>query len=163
MFVSRIGAQAGRISRNAPKCRSLSTQADYNQQHINLAGVPHLTTPGDIRRAIAGKLQGVADVEMHYFRFRPSGRALITLTRHEFLRDNLRALEKLTLCGIPIKAYPANSREGGSLPRSRGSKGRAEAAGRGVINGTGPQGNFPNVERNCSYLGFAWKTRGPGS
>lgn len=156
MSVSRIGVQAGRILRNASACRALSTQAESKQRHIALVGLPHLTSSADIRRAIVGKLHGVADVELDYYRFRPSGKALITLTRHEFLRDNLRALEKLTLCGIPVKAQAIDFQEGG-LPRSRGSKGRAEASARGAIQGNGPRGNFPNTERNVVIWGLPGK------
>ncbi|KAF5386888.1 hypothetical protein D9615_001895 [Tricholomella constricta] len=153
MSVSSIGAQAGRILRTTPAGRAFNTYAD-SQRQIALTGVPNLTTPGDIRRAIAGKLQGVADVELDYFRFRPTGRAFITLTRHEFLRDNLRELGKLTLCGIPIKSAAVNSKDVDGRQRTRGSKGRAEAIARGAIQGTGPRGQFPNAERNVVMWGL---------
>ncbi|GLB35418.1 hypothetical protein LshimejAT787_0209830 [Lyophyllum shimeji] len=156
MSVARVGVQAGRIPRNVLARRCLGTQAESRQRHIALSGLPNLTTSGDIRRAITGKLQGIADVELDYFRFRPSGKALITLTRHEFLRDNLRALERLTICGIPIKAQAVDFQEGG-LPRTRGSKGRAEASARGAIQGNGPRGNFPNTERNVVIWGLPGK------
>ncbi|KAG5639524.1 hypothetical protein H0H81_000669 [Sphagnurus paluster] len=124
---------------------------------ITLTGVPTLTAPGDIRRAVGEKLKGLEDIQIDYNRFQPTGRAFITCTRPEFQRDNLRALEKLTLCGLPVRANPSLDLSTEGRPRTRGNKGRAEAAARGAIRGTGPKGNFPNTERNVLLWGLPGK------
>ncbi|KAG5647204.1 hypothetical protein DXG03_001163 [Asterophora parasitica] len=128
---------------------------NIGRRHITLTGVPNLTTPADIRRAVAKKLQGVENVEIDYNRFRPSGRALITLTRPEYLRDNLRELQKFTLCGIPVRSNGVHISDGvAERPRSRGNKGRAQAAERGAITGNGLHGHFPNAHRNVVMWGL---------
>ena len=92
-------------------------------------------------------------VAIDYKGFRPSGDAYITLTRTDYLRDNLRKLENFTLLGLPVKATP-KVLEADRPPRSRGEKGRTEAVARGAHTGDGLKGNFPNTERNVVIWGL---------
>jgi hypothetical protein len=85
----------------------------------------------------------------------PTESAFLTLTRTEFLRNNLRALEKVTISCFPIYAQPA-------LPpilpgRPRGAQGRAEAKDRGLITGTGPHGGVLNRGKNVTVWGLPGK------
>jgi hypothetical protein len=91
-----------------------------------------------------------------YDRFLPSGRALITLTGPDFLRDNLRLLERFTIAGEPVSAEPKIVEE--SRPRTRGTKGRAEAEERGVATGNGPHaGLLQNTGKTVVIWGFPGK------
>ncbi|KAF9500990.1 hypothetical protein BDN71DRAFT_962957 [Pleurotus eryngii] len=126
--------------------------------HIELQKVPSTTTPKDIRRALGhARLQGVSDVAIIYRGFRPTNRALLTLVHNSYLRQNLKALEKLTLVGLPIESEPvllSSSEAQESQARQRGSKGRADAAQRGAITGDGPNGGVPNNGKNVVVWGL---------
>lgn len=143
--------------------------------HIELQKVPSTTTPKDIRRALGhARLQGISDgayppecheppphllllVAIIYRGFRPTDRALLTLVHNSYLRQNLKALEKLTLVGLPVDSEPvllSSSEAQESQARQRGSKGRADAAQRGAITGDGPNGGVPNNGKNVVVWGL---------
>ncbi|KAJ8454623.1 hypothetical protein ONZ45_g19235 [Pleurotus djamor] len=127
--------------------------------HIELRKVPKTTTPTDIRRAIThAGLQGVSNVSLVYRWFRPTERAILTLTHSGFLQPNLKALENMTLVGLPITADPIMSPEATpefqSHARQRGGRGRMEAAQRGIITGNGPDGGVPNNGKNVVVGGL---------
>jgi hypothetical protein len=91
-----------------------------------------------------------------YDRFLPTGRALITLAAPNFLRDNLRLLDRLTIAGTPVSAEPTIVEE--SRQRTRGTKGRAEAEERGVAAGNGPHaGLLQNTGKMVVIWGFPGK------
>ncbi|KAG6868277.1 hypothetical protein C0993_005562 [Termitomyces sp. T159_Od127] len=123
---------------------------DYTTRNrITLYEVPNLVTPGDIRRAIADKTEGVMNVQIDYKGFRPSGRAMLTMDNPEFLAKNLRALKSLHICGVKVRPVAHYS------PDSRASD--PEDPDKGVT-GNGPEGNFPHVERNVVLWGMPGKT-----
>lgn len=126
-------------------------------KHIELSNVPLTAMPSDIRRAIARVgLQGVSDVAIDYHRFSPIGRALISLTDPALLRNDLRLLEKFTIAGTPVYATPRFIEE--RHHRTRGEKGRAEAAERGIGSGDGPHaGLLQNLEKTTVVWGFPGK------
>lgn len=70
-------------------------------------------------------------VALDYYRFGTTSRVLLSLTRPEYMRDNLRELEKLTVGGIPVKATPLTVYDD-AIPRSRGTRG-ARAPRRAVL------------------------------
>lgn len=70
----------------------------------------------------------------------PTGRALITFTDPNFLRDNLRLLERFTIAGTRVFAESKNLPQ--NRPRRRGEKGRAQAAERGILPGNGPHADL---------------------
>ncbi|RDB24265.1 hypothetical protein Hypma_008713 [Hypsizygus marmoreus] len=147
------GGVASNVARVARTSRPVPLET---RRHILLKGIAPTATTGDVKRAIAGKLNGVASVAINYWRFGPSGRALITLTQSDFMQENLRALNRLTIAGIPAKAQAIYYNEAVSN-RTRGVKGRAEAVERGFPLGTGPWGNYPNHERNVVIWGLPGK------
>ncbi|KAF8894678.1 hypothetical protein BD779DRAFT_1502349 [Infundibulicybe gibba] len=137
-------------------------EALQHGKHIELSNVPRSATPADIRRAIArAKLQGVSDVAIDYHHFMPTGRALLTLTKAGYLRDNLRALENLSIAGLPVSADPKLITQETPV-RRRGAKGRAEAVERGVVIGVGPNGGIANDEKHVTIWGLPGKL-GPES
>ncbi|KAF9466362.1 hypothetical protein BDZ94DRAFT_1280997 [Collybia nuda] len=125
-------------------------------KHIELLGVPRTATPADVRRSITrAGLQGVVDVAIDYHRFLPSGKALLTLNDPQFLRDNIRNLERLTVAGLPVKSRPRLLRDDEAAPsRMRGVKGRAEASERGIVTGNGPHAGITNCERHVVIKGL---------
>lgn len=93
---------------------------------------------------------------IEYSHFMPTERALLTLTRPDYLEGNLRALDKTTIAGIEIEAVPKLESQG-PPPRQRGAKGRQEAAERGLVTGNGPHAGLTNSERSVTIWGFPGK------
>jgi hypothetical protein len=67
------------------------------------------------------------------------------------------ALRNATLSTIPVFARPSPAPEISRPFRTRGFKGRAEAATRGVITGNGPYGGILNSAKNVVMWGFPGK------
>lgn len=135
---------------------------------ITLYDVPNLVTPGDIRRAIADKTQGIINgtltqfysklcirfiplctVQIDYKAFRPSGKAMLTVENPEHLAGNLRALQSLFICGVKVRPVAHYSPESWM---SRPEDPEEE------VTGNGPEGNFPHVERSVVIWGLPGKT-----
>ncbi|KAG6831174.1 hypothetical protein H0H92_012314 [Tricholoma furcatifolium] len=191
MSFVKLGARASKkISRNVimscrsyteSHARSVEQESQSNEKvpwghmvanRITLYGVPPHTTPGDVRRAIAGKLSGVLDgtrlsnasldvvlnahiaVQIDYKAFIPSGKAHITLSDANLLGTSLHALKpSVSVCGIEVTPVPQYSSAETTLPRIRGAKGFSDALDRGVVTGWGPSASFPNIERTVVLWG----------
>ncbi|KAG6845732.1 hypothetical protein H0H87_004998 [Tephrocybe sp. NHM501043] len=125
---------------------------------ITLYGMSNLITRGDIRRAYGDKLKGVMDVQIDYKAFRPSGKAIITMSRPEFVPGNLHSLKPFTVCGHELHAVAQYASEPSNAPRTRGIRGLTQAVERGIINGNGPDGSFANIERSVVLWGLPGKT-----
>ncbi|KAG5728351.1 hypothetical protein E4T56_gene19212 [Termitomyces sp. T112] len=122
----------------------MSISSYTTPDRITLYDVPNLFTPGDIRRAIGDKIQeGVID----YKGFRPSGKAMINLEKTEQLGRALKALTPLYVCGIQVQPVPHYS----SDPFQDSGNGSR-------VTGNGPDGNYPNVERNVVLWGLPGRT-----
>lgn len=94
-----------------------------------------------------------------YSRFKPTGTALVTLKRPDFLRENLRLLDNISISGTLLKARPAVFDDpSAAFPRGRGAKGREDAAARGVLDGNGPHAGIGNNGKNVMVWGFPGKT-----
>ena len=74
-------------------------------------------------------------VAIDYRRFRPTGKAVLTLTRPEFVPAAVKKLDKAFLSGKSLKAEPDSTAR--MSTRTRGAKGALEAAQRGIIHGNG--------------------------
>lgn len=96
-------------------------------------------------------------VAIDYSRFLPTGRAYLTLTHPDLLRRNLTALQNATVAGISVTAQSAPPPSQSTPPRTRGVKGRSEAAERGLITGNGPRGGIVNPGRNVVVWGLPGK------
>jgi len=132
-------------------------------KHIELGNVPLTATADDVRRLVdrAG-LKGVQDVALMFNHFRPTGTALISLTRPDYLKENLNLLDSASMARTPLKAKPRLLDDvDAALPRTRGERGREEASERGAINGNGPHGGISNGEKTVTLWGFPGKTEVP--
>ncbi|TFK27416.1 hypothetical protein FA15DRAFT_586478, partial [Coprinopsis marcescibilis] len=101
-------------------------------------------------------------VALLYKRFRPTREAVIAFNSLDNMTKNLRILNQLDLSGIRVKAIPIVADEDWDLfltKRSRGHKGRKEAAERGSWNGDGPNAGIRglNPERTVTMWGFPGK------
>ncbi|PFH52410.1 hypothetical protein AMATHDRAFT_2145 [Amanita thiersii Skay4041] len=130
---------------------------------IELQNVPLSATTTDVRRLVEWtRLSGVEDVALQFEHFRPTGKALITLSRPELLRDNMRLLQNIGFAGVPLHVEPKLSSDVRELPgRTRGVKGREAAARRGILDGNGPHAGLLNGERTVTIWGFPGKTEVP--
>lgn len=71
----------------------------------------------------------------------------------------MRKLDSVSIAGTPLKATPRLLDDADiQPPRSRGAKGREEAATRGALKGDGPHAGIPNGERTVTIWGFPGKT-----
>ncbi|KAG6865026.1 hypothetical protein C0991_005572 [Blastosporella zonata] len=138
--------------------QKLVTEKLVIPNRIGLYELPNLVTPGDIRRALGDKMRGVENVQLEYKAFRPTGKAVITMTRPEFVQENLRHLKPLSICGTRVQSVAQYGVESANAPRMRGVRGLEQAVERGVIDGNGLDGNFPNVTRNVVLWGLPGKT-----
>lgn len=148
--------------------------------HIRVANLPPLTTTKELRKILQQNgLKEIQDgvywspsrhpilnvmklVALLYKRFRPTDEALIALHSPTHLESHLSELSKLDIYGAKLKAQAYIPREGWDLTsgrRSRGHKGRKEAAERGIWNGDGPNAGIRglSVERVVTVWGFPGK------
>ncbi|KAG6874059.1 hypothetical protein C0995_006916 [Termitomyces sp. Mi166 len=144
-----LGARAGRIPRAVLQTRrNMSSIDNYTiPNRITLYEVPRLITPSDIRRAIAGKVEDVMNVQLDYKGFRPSGKVVITIGNTEHLAKSLRAIKSLTVCGMETRAVAQYG------PDPTGVKRLANKS----VDGNGLNGNYPNLERNVVLWGLPGK------
>ncbi|KIM87022.1 hypothetical protein PILCRDRAFT_64078, partial [Piloderma croceum F 1598] len=129
--------------------------------YIQLRGLPRTALPADVQRAIVrGKLLGVSDVAIDYHRFIPTGRAYLTLVTPDALNFNLKALRNASISSLPITS--ASSPPPISFAaRTRGAKGRVDAADRGLF-GDGPRGGVPIEGKSVVLWGLPGRLTAEG-
>jgi len=98
-------------------------------------------------------------VAIDYNRFKPSGNGYIILRSPEFMERNLRLLQNTTVGGFRISALPSNDPDSQSRlsQRTRGAKGKAEAAHRGLLTGDGPGGGVTGGGKHVILSGLPGK------
>lgn len=95
-------------------------------------------------------------VAVDYEYFKPAERAILTLSSPDYMRDNLQALKDLTISAIPVRASPYHPQtQPRILLRTRGQRGRSEAARRGVLVGCGPSAGVTNDGRTVVFGGLS--------
>lgn len=127
---------------------------------ILLTNVPRTATPRDILREInkAGA-KGVVNVAIDYEYFKPAERAILTLSSPDYLRDNLKAFQNLTISAISVRASPYDSKTPFyQQSRMRGQRGRSGAADRGTLSGYGPRAGITNNEKTVVLGGLPART-----
>lgn len=98
-------------------------------------------------------------VVLNYDRFRPTGTAYITFTKPDFTPNALKILHGNTLGGSRIEAKLVRSTEVSSTgSRTRGIKGKAEAAERGLFDGRGPNAGLTRNATNVVISGLPGKS-----
>ncbi|KAF9533454.1 hypothetical protein CPB83DRAFT_902843 [Crepidotus variabilis] len=82
-------------------------QAQETSKHILLRNLPRTSTPGDVRRALLRDgVQGVEKIEINYSHFRPTGKALLTMTTSKNSLSALTYFDRhgIRLAGVPVHA-----------------------------------------------------------
>jgi hypothetical protein len=101
-------------------------------------------------------------VALIFNHFRPTGTALISLTRPDYLKENLKMLDSASIASTSLKAEPRLLDDvDAALPRTRGEKGREEASARGAVKGNGPHAGIPSGEKTVTIWGLPGKTEVP--
>ena len=151
--------------------------AESESCQIYLTGVPRTALPNDLWR-LCGKV-GISNVDngtccllsepfralksygvclvvsIEYSRFRPTGAAILSFTRPEFVPAAVKALDKALLSGKTLGARPAEVLH--DIPRGRGVQGALEAAQRGVVHGNGPDAGLTGGGKNVVIWGLPGK------
>lgn len=84
---------------------------------------------------------------------------MVTLKRPDFLKENLRLLDNISIAGTLLKARPAVFDDpSAAFPRGRGDKGRQDAAARGVLDGNGPHAGIGSGGKSVMLWGFPGRT-----
>lgn len=97
-------------------------------------------------------------VDIDYRRFVPTGTAWVTLTGNEFVRRAAQNLDGAVLAGHTVSAAPAEDGIDSEIrPRTRGARGREEAAERGLVMGDGPSGGITGSGKNVVLYGLPGK------
>lgn len=143
---------------------------------ILLTNVPRTATPRDILREInkagaKGVVNGMSTfvvniflssflpVAIDYEYFKPAERAILTLSSPDYLRDNLKAFQNLTISAISVRASPYDSKTPFyQQSRMRGQRGRSGAADRGTLSGYGPRAGITNNEKTVVLGGLPART-----
>lgn len=89
-----------------------------------------------------------------YYRFIPTGRAYLTLATPDLLNRNLQALENASISSIAITSVSCPPPSSAAPQRARGTHGRMDAAGRGLVAGNGPRGGVANEGKNVVLWGL---------
>ncbi|OJA14830.1 hypothetical protein AZE42_00783 [Rhizopogon vesiculosus] len=134
------------------RMRDVTRPWDEGRTHIQLRDLPRSALPTDLRRlCIREQLLGVTDVTIDYHRFRPTGRAYLTLAHTDQLYKNLQALEKSSVASLPIRAF--------SSPPPQSNPGRLHRSvpeGQ-VLTGNGSHGGIRSRMKHVVIWGFPGK------
>ncbi|OCH94967.1 hypothetical protein OBBRIDRAFT_21814 [Obba rivulosa] len=143
------GQTAARTSRYRNATQGLN---DLPTTCLQLRNLPRTATPADLRRLCATmKVENIDNVTIDYDHGVPSGRAFLTTTKPQFTKDAVKGLRNGVVGGHLIYAHPI-----ASIPipfeRGRGSRGRAEAGERGIVNGNGPGAGLARTDESRSVI-----------
>ncbi|THH33856.1 hypothetical protein EUX98_g274 [Antrodiella citrinella] len=107
--------------------------------HVKVTGFSRSATPGDLRRlCVRSGVENIAAVSINYKGFHPQQEGFISFTHPSFVRNAIKSLRHSIMGGYTVTVEPSASPD--EVPhslRSRGFKGRAEAAERGIVAGDG--------------------------
>jgi len=82
-------------------------EASETARHILVRNVPRTSTSGDLRRALVqADVKGVDSVDLLYTHFRPTGKALLTMSLPDYTLPAVRGLEDLNVAGSPVSGEP---------------------------------------------------------
>ncbi|KZT67767.1 hypothetical protein DAEQUDRAFT_812632 [Daedalea quercina L-15889] len=125
--------------------------------HILLGNVPRTAIPADIKRlCFKHKVDSVSHIALDYYRFTPTGRAWLTLNSSTHMRYTLKSLKGSVISGKLLDADAAHDPKN-PVNRTRGVKGRLEAAERGLVTGSGPDGASTSHGRGVVIQGLPGK------
>ncbi|KAH9951225.1 hypothetical protein B0H21DRAFT_269749 [Amylocystis lapponica] len=126
--------------------------------HIQLRSLPRSALPTDIRRLCAKqRIENVDSVALDYDRFLPTGKAYVTLTQPDFVPSALRSLKGTIVGGAMIEAGSVREDQVHRPTRTRGARGRAQAAERGIMDGNGVGAGVTSTGRSVVLSGLPGK------
>ncbi|TCD68885.1 hypothetical protein EIP91_009435 [Steccherinum ochraceum] len=127
--------------------------------YVKVTGLPRTAVPRDLRRlCVKMGVENIAEVSVYYERFTPTREGYITFTHPSFVRDALRTLNNSVIGGQRVLLEPASEPTAVLPARTRGAKGRAEAAERGVILGDGPAAGVSHPGKTVLLTGLPYGT-----
>ncbi|KAH9842587.1 uncharacterized protein C8Q71DRAFT_720094 [Rhodofomes roseus] len=136
----------------------LRSQSTPSGLHVRATNVPRTAIPADIKRVcVRHKIENVSHVALDYWRFSPTGQAWLTLTSPTFLPHTVNALNGAVISGKLLQAAARDPMPQSQLARTRGVKGRLEAAERGIITGSGPDGGRTGQGKGVVIYGLPGK------
>ncbi|KAF9477364.1 hypothetical protein BDN70DRAFT_837955 [Pholiota conissans] len=94
------------------KAASLAADSLRDATHIVLRGLPKAATSRDIQRAVMqADVKGVSEVSIYYRHFRPTGKAVLTMSLPDFTRNAVHRLQNTRILGVRPEAEPILSPE----------------------------------------------------
>lgn len=119
-----------------------------------LRDLPRTALVSDVRRLLVKhNVENVKSVHRGYRRFQPDGNAFVTFTHPSQTQVAVAQLKKAQISGYNIDVTSAAQLQN-TPQRSRGIKGRQEAADRGIITGTGPDAGVTERGRSVVIWGL---------
>ena len=95
-------------------------------------------------------------VALDFYRLRPTGRAWLTLSSPNYMQHALKAMRGAVLSGKTLGAAPAKDPSELNT-RTRGVRGRLQAAERGLLTGNGPYGMSTSRGKGVVLYGMPGK------
>ena len=154
----------------------LNMRLGASRKRIAIHNVPKTALPADIRRLClkaqvsenisngtflcyvsnTGPLSSPNPVAIDYKRFIPTGTAIVTLTNSTFIRNAVSSLHGAIIAAHEVQATSIADEDSEEMlmPRTRGVKGRAQAAERGATTGDGPAGGTKGSGSNVVLYGL---------
>ncbi|KAF8522301.1 hypothetical protein BU17DRAFT_44846 [Hysterangium stoloniferum] len=119
-----------------------------------LRNIPRTALNSDIRRMLdRHEIENVKAVHKTYVRFLPEGKAHVAFETPEQADMAAKRLRNATMSGSPVQPMLTHVADVPAT-RSRGAKGREEAAARGCITGTGPDAGVTDRGRGVVLWGL---------
>ncbi|KAH9946063.1 uncharacterized protein BXZ73DRAFT_95570 [Epithele typhae] len=131
-------------------------RAGVSSVYVRLIGLPRTALPNDLRRLCSKNgVDSFSHANIEYKDFSPTGRAVLTFNRPEYVPGAIKALNNSILSGKQIKAFSIDQ-----IPtpktRSRGDAGRRDAAQRGALAGDGLDAGLTGGAKNVLLEGLPY-------
>jgi hypothetical protein len=111
-----------------------------------------------ISNLVKHELTFIRTVYISYHRLQPTGNAYVQFTHPDFVPSGVKALQNSSISSFKLDVLSSPPPAHEPIFRSRGSKGREEAAGRGVLSGlTMEGGGVQGADRSVVLWGLPGK------
>ncbi|KAF8911078.1 hypothetical protein CPB84DRAFT_1842332 [Gymnopilus junonius] len=112
-------------------------------QHVVVRDLPISATSRDVRKMIQkAEVKGVVDVSLFYRHFRPTGKAILTMSLPEYTRDAIRDAEEIIVPGHHIEADPIDEPRSLNIPENLSDIANEDVTDPSQL-GTGPAARVP--------------------
>ncbi|KAJ3478303.1 hypothetical protein NLI96_g9854 [Meripilus lineatus] len=130
-------------------------------RYVKVSGLSQTALPSDLRRlCVKNNVESIASTAIIYKRFSTTGEGLITLSDPNTAERSLKALERGMVGGLVVSSRCIPAPADATPARSRGQKGKLEAAKRGLIQGDGPNGGIADRGNAVLISGLPGKMTG---